>query len=91
MAMTCCLLPSAHTADNTFPVKTRAKALRRTGQPHLPSLAIRRKAARAALARSRAGDATVTCHDLTQHLCGSLKNGPSDLSTNPKYMEGFGQ
>jgi hypothetical protein len=25
-----------------------------------------------------------------EHLVGSVE-GPSDLSTNPKYMEGFGQ
>jgi hypothetical protein len=32
-----------------------------------------------------------SCHDLMKHLCGSLKNAPRDLSTNPKYMEGFGK
>lgn len=25
-----------------------------------------------------------------EHLAGILKGGPLDLSTNPKYMEGFG-
>jgi hypothetical protein len=29
-------------------------------------------------------------HDLAKDLCGSFK-GPRDLSTNPKYMEGFGE
>jgi len=32
----------------------------------------------------------VTAYDLVKHLCGSIKDGPSDLATNPKYMEGFG-
>jgi len=32
----------------------------------------------------------VTAYDLAKHLCGSIKGGPSDLATNPKYMEGFG-
>ena len=32
----------------------------------------------------------VTAYDLVKHLCGSIKGGPSDLATNPKYMEGFG-
>ena len=31
-----------------------------------------------------------TAHDLANHLCGRL-SGPHDLSTNPKYMEGFGE
>ncbi len=26
-----------------------------------------------------------------QHYIGSLEGGPSDLSTNPQYMEGFGE
>ncbi|PSB21210.1 DUF2281 domain-containing protein [Phormidesmis priestleyi ULC007] len=26
-----------------------------------------------------------------QHYIGSLDGGPSDLSTNPQYMEGFGE
>ena len=32
----------------------------------------------------------VMAYDLVKHLCGSIKDGPSDLATNPKYMEGFG-
>jgi hypothetical protein len=30
-----------------------------------------------------------TGYDLAKHLAGSL-HGPPNLSTNPKYMEGFG-
>ena len=33
----------------------------------------------------------VTGYDLVKHLCGSIKDGPSDLATNPNYMEGFGE
>ncbi|MGF1634616.1 MAG: hypothetical protein ACFCVE_12255 [Phycisphaerae bacterium] len=32
-----------------------------------------------------------TVHDLMGNLAGCIKDGPSDLSTNPKYMEGFGE
>ena len=32
-----------------------------------------------------------TAHDLVKHLCGTLRGLPKDLSTNPKYMEGFGE
>jgi hypothetical protein len=30
-------------------------------------------------------------YDLTQEFCGCIKDGPLDLSTNPNYMEGFGE
>ena len=33
----------------------------------------------------------VTAFDLVKHLCGSIKGGPSDIATNPRYMEGFGE
>lgn len=34
-----------------------------------------------------------SCHDLAQRLgiLGSAKGLPTDLSTNPKHMEGFGR
>ncbi|HUO09894.1 MAG TPA: CopG family transcriptional regulator [Phycisphaerae bacterium] len=32
-----------------------------------------------------------TFGEVAGHLIGVVKNGPSDLSTNPKYMEGFGE
>lgn len=33
----------------------------------------------------------VSCLDLISHLVGTAKNAPRDLSTNPKYMEGYGE
>lgn len=35
---------------------------------------------------------TQTCYELASKLglIGMLKDAPADLSTNPKYMEGFG-
>ncbi len=30
-------------------------------------------------------------YDLVKDLIGKYKDGPGDLSTNPKYMEGFGR
>jgi hypothetical protein len=30
-------------------------------------------------------------HDLLKDLCGIYKDGPSDLSTNPKYFDDFGR
>lgn len=30
-------------------------------------------------------------HDLVKDLIGKYDDGPGDLATNPKYMEGFGQ
>jgi hypothetical protein len=36
---------------------------------------------------------TESAHDLGQRLglFGALANGPSDLSTNPRYLQGFGR
>ena len=30
-------------------------------------------------------------HERMQRFCGIIKDGPSDLSTNPKYFDGFGK
>ncbi len=30
-------------------------------------------------------------YDLVKNLIGKYKGGPGDLSTNPKYLEGFGR
>ena len=45
---------------------------------------------REALEQQRTGAGKPTCHDLMQDLCGTF-DGPPDLSTNPKYMDGFGK
>jgi hypothetical protein len=45
---------------------------------------------RDALERSRTGSGSVSCHDLMIDVCGSV-DGPKDLSTNPKYLDGFGK
>lgn len=34
---------------------------------------------------------TPTVGELVGHLAGCLDGGPTDLSTNKKYMEGFGE
>ena len=55
-----------------------AKPSRRPVQPA--------KAAGLAKTKSRKG----SLYDRLKHLCGVL-SGPGDLSTNPKYMEGYGK
>ena len=32
-----------------------------------------------------------TAFDRVKALCGIVKGGPADVSTNPKYMKGFGE
>ena len=32
-----------------------------------------------------------TAHERGKHLAGILKGGPSDLATNPAYLEGMGE
>ena len=33
----------------------------------------------------------ISAYHLVKHLRGSIKGGPSDLATNPKYIKGFGE
>lgn len=37
------------------------------------------------------GTEPVTAYDLAKEFIGCIEEGPSDLSTNKKYMEGYGQ
>ncbi len=42
-------------------------------------------------AQQQEGDRpSVSAYELSKHLIGSIE-GPGDLSTNPKYMDGFGE
>jgi hypothetical protein len=43
---------------------------------------------REALVRASNGRRKVSLHDRMKGVCGIVK-GPRDLSTNPKYLEGF--
>jgi predicted DNA-binding protein len=46
---------------------------------------------RDALEQSRHKKDAPSCHDLMHDVCGSLRSGVKDLSTNKKYMKGFGE
>jgi hypothetical protein len=35
--------------------------------------------------------ATTSCYELSKDLCGSIKGAPRDLSTNKRYLQGFGK
>ena len=45
---------------------------------------------REALLRQRNGARPLSVHDRMKEVCGIIK-GRRDLSTNPKYLEGFGE
>jgi hypothetical protein len=47
--------------------------------------------ARQALLEQQNGEKRLSLHDQMKDVCGIIKGGPRDLSTNPKYMEGFGE
>lgn len=47
--------------------------------------------ARQALLQRRNGEKRLSLHDRMKDVCGVIKGGPRDLSTNPKHMEGFGE
>ena len=48
------------------------------------------KIVRDAVEKIRREKAALSCHDLMQDACGSLRSGIKDLATNKKYLEGFG-
>ena len=41
--------------------------------------------------QSKENEQQLSFYELTKGFCGCIEGGPSDLSTNPKYMEGFGE
>ena len=41
--------------------------------------------------QSNENEQQLSFYELTKGFCGCIEGGPSDLSTNPKYMEGFGE
>ena len=41
--------------------------------------------------KRRKGKEAPRAIDLVKDLMGSIKGGPRDISTNPKYLEGFGE
>jgi len=55
----------------------------------LPKSAVVREALERTLSH-RKGPARKTAFDLVKNLCGIVKDGPKDMSTNPKYMKDFG-
>ena len=47
--------------------------------------------ARKAISQRRSGQKKTSLDDRMKDICGIVKGGPRDLSTNPKYLEGFGK
>jgi len=56
----------------------------------LPKSALVREALERALKRPRKKQGK-TSYDRVKDLCGIIKDGPTDMSTNPKYMKDFGR
>jgi predicted transcriptional regulator len=48
------------------------------------------KIVRDAVEKTRREKAALSCHDLMQAACGSLRSGVTDLATNKKHLKGFG-
>ncbi|MGB8354232.1 MAG: hypothetical protein WCD79_10120 [Chthoniobacteraceae bacterium] len=41
--------------------------------------------------KHRKGTRDKTAFDHVKNLCGIIEDGPTDVSTNPKYMKDFGK
>jgi hypothetical protein len=70
----------------SIPEKLDARLERLALQAKVPKHKIVRKALEQA---TRKPHANGTAFNLVKNLCGSL-SGPSDLATNPRYLEGLG-
>jgi len=70
----------------SIPEKLDARLERLAHEAKLPKGKFVRKALEQAVRKPRANGAA---YKLVRNLCGSL-SGPSDLATNPKYLEGLG-
>ena len=70
----------------SIPEKLDARLDKLARQAKVPKGKFVRKALEQAVRQPRASGAAF---DLVRNLCGSL-SGPSDLATNPKYLEGLG-
>jgi predicted DNA-binding protein len=56
----------------------------------LPKSALVREALNRSITKPREARKQ-TAFDAVKNLCGIIKDGPADMSTNPKYMDGFGR
>jgi hypothetical protein len=56
----------------------------------LPKSALVREALKRSLKHPRQAPKNAA-FDRVRDLCGIIKDGPSDMSTNPRYMDGFGK
>ena len=60
-------------------------------QRRIPKSVLVREALDAFLSRGSVAKQKPSVLDLTRDLAGKYGGGPKDLSTNPKYMDGFGK
>jgi len=70
----------------SIPEKLDARLEKVSKQAKMPKDKLVRKALEQAVRQHRANG---TAFNLVKNLCGSL-SGPSDIATNPKYLEGLG-
>ena len=84
--MNCCKTAGMTTLVCIIPEKLDARLEELAQQAKVPKDKFVRKALERAVRVSRANG---TAFSLVKNLCGSL-SGPSDLATNPKYLEGLG-
>jgi hypothetical protein len=82
----CAKFDSMTTLICSIPEKLDARLERLAQQAKVPKGKFVRKALEQAVRKPRAHGAAFK---LVSNLCGSL-SGPSDLATNPKYLEGLG-
>ena len=69
----------------------RASRLPEAAQDAIADEMLARIEAEEATNQAEGDEPFVSAYDVSKHLAGSIKGGPSDLATNKKYLEGLGE
>ena len=80
---------------NTLTIKISStleqELLQMSEQAHLSKSEVVRRALVAFIAQGKTATPFVSALDQAGDLVGCFSGGPTDLSSNPKYLEGFGR
>lgn len=73
-----------------FPEELNARLEAAARRQRVSKSKLVRRAVEESLSRNGADAPGPSLHERAKHVCGTLRGGPTDVSTNPKYLEDFG-
>jgi Arc/MetJ-type ribon-helix-helix transcriptional regulator len=84
------IIKNMNTLTIKIPEALEQDLIRLSKQAHISKSELVRQALQAFLARSQSASPFVSALDQAGDLVGCFSGGPTDLSTNPEYLNGFG-